>query len=164
MRYLEPKIGDLSSQHVLIVCVLVNRLVLIMSRCNSGDLLYYVLSLCFRRLEWSNFEATVTESKKIMVRNVLNEGFDKLDFRDRVIKASLSFNHLVVATAAQCYIYRYSILYKWCKIKHFEGLFTCSILLSLLMCWVFIVTFYYSVLHSFNSCIFVLFLKVIIKE
>lgn len=59
-----------------------------------------------RRLEWSNFEATVTESKKIMVRNVLNEGYDKLDFRDRVIKASLAFNHLVVATAAQCYIYR----------------------------------------------------------
>jgi len=130
-----------------------------MSGCNSGDLLYYVLSLCFRRLEWSNFEATVTESKKIMVRNVLNEGFDKLDFRDRVIKASLSFNHLVVATAAQCYIYRYSILYKWCKIKHFEGL-----LLSLLMCWRFIVTFYYSVLLSFNSCIFLLSLKVIIKE
>jgi intraflagellar transport protein 80 len=60
----------------------------------------------YRRLEWNNFEATVTESKKIVVRNVLNETYDKLDFRDRVIKASLAFNHLVVATSAQCYIYR----------------------------------------------------------
>ena len=29
-----------------------------------------------------------------------------LDFRDRIIKTSLAFNHLVVATTSQCYIYR----------------------------------------------------------
>lgn len=29
------------------------------------------------------------------------------DFRDRIIKTSLAFNHLVVATTSQCYIYRY---------------------------------------------------------
>ena len=60
----------------------------------------------YRRLEWSNFEATITESKKISIRNVLNDSHEKLDFRDRVIKASLAFNHLVVATSSQCYVYR----------------------------------------------------------
>ena len=69
----------------------------------------FIFFLYNRRLEWSNFEATVTESKKIVVRNVLNETYDKLDFRDRVIKASLAFNHLVVATSSQCYIYRFVV-------------------------------------------------------
>lgn len=40
------------------------------------------------------------------VRNVLNDAVDILEFRDRVIKASLAFDHLVVATSLQCYIYK----------------------------------------------------------
>lgn len=60
----------------------------------------------FRRLEWNNFEATVVSSKQIHVKNVMNEALEKLDFRDRIIKISLSFGHLVVATSSQCYIYR----------------------------------------------------------
>ncbi|XP_052215553.1 intraflagellar transport protein 80 homolog isoform X1 [Dreissena polymorpha] len=71
--------------------------------CGNGQVL--IGHILERRLEWSNFEATVTESKKIVVRNVLNDSYDKLDFRDRVIKASLAFGHLVVATSSQCYIY-----------------------------------------------------------
>ena len=44
-------------------------------------------------------------SKQIRIRNVSNDAIDKLDFRDRIIKLSLSFGHLVVATSCQCYIY-----------------------------------------------------------
>ncbi|MEQ2191148.1 hypothetical protein XENOCAPTIV_022039, partial [Xenoophorus captivus] len=40
------------------------------------------------------------------VRNVLNDAVDVLEFRDRVIKASLAFDHLVVATSLQCYVYK----------------------------------------------------------
>lgn len=40
------------------------------------------------------------------VRNVMNEAVDMLDFRDRVIKASLAYGHLVVATSLQCYVYK----------------------------------------------------------
>ena len=61
--------------------------------------------LC-RRLEWKNYEATVTSSKQIQVRNVLNDALEKLDFRDRIIKVALGFSNLVVATSCQCYIYR----------------------------------------------------------
>ena len=38
-----------------------------------------------------------------------------LDFRDRIIKTSLAFNHLVVATTSQCYIYRLVAL-EWCGV------------------------------------------------
>ena len=34
-----------------------------------------------------------------------NKVLNFTDFRDRIIKASLEFNHLVVATSSQCYIY-----------------------------------------------------------
>lgn len=36
----------------------------------------------------------------------MNEAVDMLDFRDRVIKASLAYGHLVVATSLQCYVYK----------------------------------------------------------
>ena len=48
---------------------------------------------------------TITDKKQINVRNVLNDAKDKLDFRDRIIKTGMGFEHLVVATSSQCYIY-----------------------------------------------------------
>lgn len=40
------------------------------------------------------------------MRNVMNDAVDILEFRDRVIKASLAYGHLVVATSLQCYVYK----------------------------------------------------------
>lgn len=71
--------------------------------CGNGQVL--IANVIEKRLEWKNYEAVVVSSKQIHVRNVMNEALEKLDFRDRVIKVSLCFNHLVVATASQCYIY-----------------------------------------------------------
>lgn len=59
-----------------------------------------------RRLEWQEFEVTVVDQKTITVRNVLNDSKEKLEFRDRVIKASLGHKQLVVTTPTQCYVYR----------------------------------------------------------
>lgn len=42
----------------------------------------------------------------LQVRNVMNDAVDILEFRDRVIKASLAYGHLVVATSLQCYVYK----------------------------------------------------------
>ncbi|KAL5004430.1 hypothetical protein ScPMuIL_017886 [Solemya velum] len=71
--------------------------------CGNGQVVF--ANIIERRLEWNNFEATVVSSKQIHVKNVMNEALEKLDFRDRIIKISLSFGHLVVATSSQCYIY-----------------------------------------------------------
>ncbi|KAK3738527.1 hypothetical protein QZH41_012034, partial [Actinostola sp. cb2023] len=71
--------------------------------CGNGQVIFaHVIE---RRLEWKNFEVTVTERKSIKVRDVMNDTKETLDFRDRIIKTSLGFNHLVVATSSQCYIY-----------------------------------------------------------
>ena len=49
-----------------------------------------------KRIEWKEFEATVNGRKSISVRNVTNEAWEKLEFRDRIIHISLANNHLVV--------------------------------------------------------------------
>ncbi|NXC85112.1 IFT80 protein, partial [Cercotrichas coryphoeus] len=40
-----------------------------------------------------------------VVHNVINDAVDLLEFRDRVIKASLSCGYLVVSTSLQCYVF-----------------------------------------------------------
>ena len=42
------------------------------------------------------------------MQDVTSETVEELDFKDRVIKMSLGFNYLVVATATQCCIYNAS--------------------------------------------------------
>ncbi|XP_013386357.1 intraflagellar transport protein 80 homolog isoform X2 [Lingula anatina] len=71
--------------------------------CGNGHVIF--AHLVEKRLEWKNFEVTVTGAKTIDVRNVVDDTKDKLDFRDRIIKTSLGFNHLVVTTSSQCYVY-----------------------------------------------------------
>ncbi|XP_067950088.1 intraflagellar transport protein 80 homolog isoform X1 [Watersipora subatra] len=71
--------------------------------CGSGQIVFG--SVIERRLEWQEFEVTVADQKTVTVRNVTNDSKEKLEFRDRVIKASLGYKHLVVTTPSQCYVY-----------------------------------------------------------
>ncbi|XP_059177555.1 intraflagellar transport protein 80 homolog [Physella acuta] len=71
--------------------------------CGNGQVIF--ANVIEIRLEWKNYEATLVASKQIHVRNVMNDAKEKLDFRDRVIKLSLGYSHLIVATSSQCYIY-----------------------------------------------------------
>ncbi|KAJ3106160.1 Intraflagellar transport protein 80 [Phlyctochytrium planicorne] len=58
-----------------------------------------------RRLEWKNYEVTIVDDRKIKVHDVIHGANENLEFRDRVVKTSLCFNHLIVATSSQCYVY-----------------------------------------------------------
>lgn len=49
----------------------------------------------------------MNEDNKIQVADVINELNEELDFKDRVINMSLSYGHLIVTTATQCYIYSF---------------------------------------------------------
>lgn len=71
--------------------------------CGNGHVLF--AHIIEQRWEWKNFEITLTKRRSMQVRNVLNDAVDVLEFRDRVIKASLAHGHLVVATSLQCYVY-----------------------------------------------------------
>ncbi|XP_069752881.1 intraflagellar transport protein 80 homolog isoform X4 [Narcine bancroftii] len=71
--------------------------------CGNGHVIF--AHIIEQRWEWKNFEITLTKRRSMQVRNVLNDALDILEFRDRVIKASLSQGHLVVVTTLQCYVY-----------------------------------------------------------
>jgi len=58
-----------------------------------------------KRLSWENVEIQLKQDNTIRVVDVIHEISEELDFRDRVINFALGFNHLVVTTTCQCYIY-----------------------------------------------------------
>lgn len=67
----------------------------------------FVIPERFIHLSWTHlFCLTVLSFFFSQVRNVMNDAVDVLEFRDRVIKASLAYGHLVVATSLQCYVYK----------------------------------------------------------
>lgn len=57
-------------------------------------------------LEDGKMQVTVVDDHKIVVNDILNENVDELpEFRDRVIKVSLGYGFLIVATSTQCHVY-----------------------------------------------------------
>ncbi|CAK9221469.1 unnamed protein product [Sphagnum troendelagicum] len=58
-----------------------------------------------RRIHWTRFTATLAEHNHICIQDLLSKKTEEMDFRNRVIKMSMGYQHLVVATATQCYIY-----------------------------------------------------------
>ena len=71
--------------------------------CGNGHVIFaHVIE---KRIEWREFEATVTGRKAISLRNVTNDAWENLEFRDRIINLALAHGHLVVVTTAQCYVY-----------------------------------------------------------
>ncbi|KAL2911875.1 hypothetical protein HK105_208658 [Polyrhizophydium stewartii] len=73
--------------------------------CAGGSGAVTFAHLVNKRYEWKNYEVTVLDDHKIVVHDVVQGSKENLELRDRVIKASLGFGHLVVATAFQCYVY-----------------------------------------------------------
>ncbi|KAM8768934.1 intraflagellar transport protein 80 homolog isoform 2-T4 [Acanthopagrus schlegelii] len=71
--------------------------------CGNGHVIF--AHVVEQHWEWRNFVITLTKRRTMQVRNVMNDAVDILEFRDRVIKASLAYGHLVVATSLQCYVY-----------------------------------------------------------
>lgn len=71
--------------------------------CGNGHVVF--AHVVEQRWEWKNFQVTLTKRRTMQVRNVLNDAMDLLEFRDRVIKASLNYAHLVVSTSLQCYVF-----------------------------------------------------------
>ncbi|XP_053728928.1 intraflagellar transport protein 80 homolog [Synchiropus splendidus] len=71
--------------------------------CGNGHVIF--AHVVEQHWEWKNFIVTLTKRRTMQVRDVMNDAVDILEFRDRVIKASLAHGHLVVATLLQCYVY-----------------------------------------------------------
>merc|ERR1719191_1258473 len=74
--------------------------------CGGGNGTVLFANLVDRALTWQNTDVTLDENNTILVRDVLNETAEELDFRDRVIDIALGFGALVVTTNNQCLVYQ----------------------------------------------------------
>ena len=55
--------------------------------CGNGQVIFaHVIE---KRIEWRDYEATVTGRKTISLRNVTNDAWEKLEFRDRIIQVGI---------------------------------------------------------------------------
>ncbi|NXG16344.1 IFT80 protein, partial [Grallaria varia] len=71
--------------------------------CGNGHVIF--AHVVEQRWEWKNLEITLIKRRTMKVHNVINDAVDSLEFRDRVIKASLDYGYLVVSTSLQCYVF-----------------------------------------------------------
>jgi len=56
-------------------------------------------------LEDGHMRCCLEDDKRMVVQDILSETTDELEFRDKVVKTSLGFGHLVVCTSTQCHVY-----------------------------------------------------------
>jgi intraflagellar transport protein 80 len=71
--------------------------------CGGGDVVF--ASIVDRKLEWRNLEVTINGDCTVDVLNIENESKEHLEFSNSIVKASLSWGHLIVITATQMYIF-----------------------------------------------------------
>lgn len=71
----------------------------------SGSGLVGVAHVVDRKTNWRHLSCTHTDEKKLLIQNVVADTSEVLMHRDKVIKVSIGYDYLVVATATQCYVY-----------------------------------------------------------
>lgn len=58
-----------------------------------------------REVIFKNLKATIAGRRMIILKDIVNNTTDTLDFSDRIIKSELGYGHLVVATPNQLHIF-----------------------------------------------------------
>lgn len=58
-----------------------------------------------REVIYKNLKATITGRRMIIMKDIVNNTTDTLDFSDRIIKWELGYGHLIVATPNQLHIF-----------------------------------------------------------
>jgi len=58
-----------------------------------------------RTVVWKNIEVRLDENNKLIVTDYENDGFQEIDFNDRLIDMTLGYDYLIIVTPNQCHIY-----------------------------------------------------------
>lgn len=72
--------------------------------CGNGSIVF--AQIVDRIFEWKNIQVKVLETRKIRVTDVAKEILEDIEYaRDRIVEIGVGFDHLVVSTTSQCFIY-----------------------------------------------------------
>ncbi len=55
-----------------------------------------------RTVVWKNIEVRLDENNKLIVTDYENDGFQEIDFNDRLIDMTLGYDYLIIVTPNQC--------------------------------------------------------------
>uniref|UniRef100_A0A7S1KX12 Guanine nucleotide-binding protein subunit beta-like protein n=1 Tax=Neobodo designis TaxID=312471 RepID=A0A7S1KX12_NEODS len=69
----------------------------------SGHLM--LAQLVDRVFHWRNFRCSLADRNKLVVEDMTTKNTEVLEHRDTIIKVSIGFSHLIVATTTQCTVY-----------------------------------------------------------
>jgi intraflagellar transport protein 80 len=70
----------------------------------SGNILF--AQVIDRHFEWRQSEVTLLSPKRLRVKDVMQETEEEIELaKDRVVEVGVGFEHLIVLTSSQCYIY-----------------------------------------------------------
>ena len=58
-----------------------------------------------RNVTWKNIEVRLDENNKLIITDFETDGFQEIDFKERLIDMTLGYDYLIVVTSNQCYIY-----------------------------------------------------------
>eukprot|EP00039_Didymoeca_costata_P029945 m.27168 g.27168 ORF g.27168 m.27168 type:complete len:762 (+) comp7870_c0_seq1:224-2509(+) len=73
--------------------------------CANGDV--FLANVLEQQISWRNFELKLKTQTSLEVQDLKAATTENLtDFRDRIVKMSLKFDHLIVATTSQCLVYK----------------------------------------------------------
>ena len=59
-----------------------------------------------RNVTWKNIEVRLDENNKLIITDFETDGFQEIDFKERLIDMTLGYDYLIVVTSNQCYIYK----------------------------------------------------------
>lgn len=83
--------------------------------CSNGQVLFgYVVE---RSLESNAWNVTNSSRRTVRVNNAISDFNELLEFRDSVMRMSLSYDYLVIVTTSQCFIYHTA---NWSTPHHFD--------------------------------------------
>ncbi|XP_060875754.1 intraflagellar transport protein 80 homolog isoform X2 [Metopolophium dirhodum] len=71
--------------------------------CANGRLM---ISTLVESISRRNFHCLITSRKTMTVKDVLNETKENLDFPERIVHVAMEYNHLIVTTCTQCFVYQ----------------------------------------------------------
>lgn len=56
-------------------------------------------------MEWRHFTCTLTKRKTIIVKDILNDTVDQLDYPNNIIQIEFGYDHLIAVSTKQCFVH-----------------------------------------------------------
>lgn len=92
--------------------------------CGTGSMI--VAYAVGRKLQWKSLTVEETDSRTIQIIDSNNGSKEELEYRDRIVEMAMSYDHLVVATSTQCFIYECG---NWTSPHSFDLRYSCSLII-----------------------------------